>query len=289
MTKDKLSETNYLAIPPAITPILRQTGINFYCYYENVRSCPKNFRLRRRFSFYCLLHFIDGDCALADDAHPEPHPLKVGQGLLVPPGVPQEYGAFQNYFVEDSICFTGPTADAFLQAGIIRHGIIEIGRERILLPLINRIRAGTLTDFLSAGVMLQQLLLDLHHDNSTSHFSEPQRRLQRLLTMLNQHPQEWWTVKNMAEFCNISENYLRRLFLEQTGMSPKEYVEQMKMRQAVELLTGTNLQVNEIATRLGYADPYHFNRRFAARTGLPPGRYRQSHATNLAASHPLDR
>ena len=59
------------------------------------------------------------------------------------------------------------------------------------------------------------------------------------------------------------------------------------MRQAVELLIGTQLQITEIAARLGYVDPYHFNRRFAAKTGLPPGRYRQIHASTRTAEAPL--
>ena len=221
MTKDNHSEVNYLAIPPAIAEILRQTGLTFYCYYENVTSTPKEFTRQRCFSFYCLVQFLDGDGGFVDDNHPLPAPLTPGQGIIVTPGAPQEYGSIHSHFVEDSVCFVGPTADAFMQAGIIRQGIIEIGHERVLLPIINKIREGTLNSFLDANVMLLQLLLDLHRSNTASHFSGPQRRLLRLLDQLNKNPGEWWTVKNMAAFCNISENYLRRLFQEQTGIAPR--------------------------------------------------------------------
>jgi len=286
MTKANHSEVNYLAIPPGLGAILRQTGFSPYCYYENVRSGPKDWRQRRTFPFYCLLHFLEGECCFADDDHPEPVRLTPGQGLLVLPGCRQEYGAVSGYFVEDSICFVGPTADAFRQAGILRQNIVEIGRERLLLPVINQIRNGTLTAFLQAGVMLQQLLLDLHRNRLRQHVSEPERRLQKLLAQIHKTPGEWWTVKNMAGYCNISENYLRRLFYEQTGQAPKEYLEQFKMRQATELLIGTALSVQEIAARLGYVDPYHFIRRFTVRTGLPPGRYRRAHAQDRAGTLP---
>lgn len=281
MTKENYSEVNYFPIPAGIAEILRQTGLTFYCYYDNTRSNVKDFTRRRTFHFYCLLQLLEGDGLFVDDTHPAPVPFAPGQGLIITPGTQQEYGAGQDYFVEDSVCFYGPAADAFFQAGILRQGIINFGKERLLLPIINKIRAGTLTGYLEAHLMLLQLLLDLHRRNSGDHDSPSRRNLERLLDQINKSPQEWWTVKAMAAFCNISENYLRRLFLRQTGMTPKEYIEQVKMRRAAELLNSTELKINEIAGQLGYTDPYHFIRRFTAKTGIAPGRYRKTHSNLL--------
>lgn len=281
MTKQNQPESNYLAIPPNISGILRQSGLMFYCYYANVRSGPKrNFELRT-FDFYCLLQMVDGDGIFADDIHPVPVEIPSGGGLIVTPAARHQYGAGRNYFVEDSICFYGPAADAFFRAGIIRQGLINFGSERVLLPIIEKLRTGLLTDYLQANVMVQQLLIDLHWRNNVESGSQSSNDMEHLLKRINRNPHEVWGVRKMAEFCGISENHLRRLFHRRIGLAPKQYVEQLKMRNAAELLVGTELKISEIASKLGYDDPYHFIRRFTEKTGIAPGRYRRKQKERL--------
>jgi hypothetical protein len=61
MTKENLSEVSYFPLPAGIADILRQSGLIFHCYYENVRSAVKDFSRQRTFPFYCLLQLVDGD------------------------------------------------------------------------------------------------------------------------------------------------------------------------------------------------------------------------------------
>jgi two-component system response regulator YesN len=58
-------------------------------------------------------------------------------------------------------------------------------------------------------------------------------------------------------------------------MSPKEYLDSIKMNRATELLTTSDLKIYQIAERLGYSDAYHFNRRFSNVIGISPGKYRK--------------
>ncbi len=122
--------------------------------------------------------------------------------------------------------------------------------------------------------MLQQLLLDLYRENTRSDTGTPQH-LQLLLKELHAAPGKWWTVEEMAEYCNICPNHLRTLFKAATGMTPKHYVDRLKMNKAGELLCSTRLKIHEIADFLGYVDHYHFIRRFSACVGVPPARYRK--------------
>jgi two-component system response regulator YesN len=80
----------------------------------------------------------------------------------------------------------------------------------------------------------------------------------------------------MAEYCNISENYLRTLFRKHTGLAPKEYIDNLKMNRAVEMLNNPKMKIYEIAERLGYIDNYHFIRRFTKILGQSPGKYRKT-------------
>ena len=49
-----------------------------------------------------------------------------------------------------------------------------------------------------------------------------------------------------------------------------------KIQRARELLLATDLPVYAVAERCGFSSPHYFSRAFAARAGVPPGRYRES-------------
>lgn len=82
------------------------------------------------------------------------------------------------------------------------------------------------------------------------------------------------TVSVLASLCGISEVYFRRLFLAQTGLSPKEYLIKKRMEYARTLLLSGDFSVSEVARLCGYAEPCHFSREFDRFFGVSPGRYR---------------
>ncbi|MCK4983249.1 MAG: helix-turn-helix transcriptional regulator, partial [Victivallaceae bacterium] len=66
------------------------------------------------------------------------------------------------------------------------------------------------------------------------------------------------------------------LFRKHTGLAPKEYIDNLKMNRAVEMLNNPQIKIYEIAERLGYVDNYHFIRRFTNFLGQSPGKYRKT-------------
>lgn len=81
----------------------------------------------------------------------------------------------------------------------------------------------------------------------------------------------------LARECRISEVYFRRLFVRQIGVSPKQYVIDLRVRRAKQLLSEGALKINAVAQDCGFAGPYHFCRVFRERTGLTPTEYRRTH------------
>jgi YesN/AraC family two-component response regulator len=79
-----------------------------------------------------------------------------------------------------------------------------------------------------------------------------------------------------AQICNLSPQYLSKLFKRTLDISFIEYVTQVRVMKAKELLETTDLMVNEIAERVGY-NPKNFIRVFKKQVGLPPGQYREMH------------
>jgi two-component system response regulator YesN len=124
--------------------------------------------------------------------------------------------------------------------------------------------------------MLQTLLFKLNREQSSQQVPDSVRKIGNLLQRIQENTAKWWTVSEMAEYCNISENYLRTLFRKHTGLAPKEYIDNLKMNRAVEMLNNPHIKICEIAERLGYVDNYHFIRRFTKILGQSPGKYRKT-------------
>jgi len=75
---------------------------------------------------------------------------------------------------------------------------------------------------------------------------------------------------SLHELCHISPSYFRRLFREYTGMSPLEYINHLKIKQAQKMLQSGVMNVTEVAESLGYTDTSYFSRFYKKITGHSP-------------------
>lgn len=81
-------------------------------------------------------------------------------------------------------------------------------------------------------------------------------------------------IEYLAELSGINSAYFARIFNDKYGISPKEYVTELKMRRARELLSQEKYTVSEIGALLGYSDVYHFSKSFKKGTGMSPIEWR---------------
>jgi transcriptional regulator GlxA family with amidase domain len=74
---------------------------------------------------------------------------------------------------------------------------------------------------------------------------------------------------------NISPRHFRRLFLQQTGMPPKEYQQQLRFKRAVAMLrSGKYHKLSDVAYQCGYYDQTTFNKAFKRMSGgVRPGEF----------------
>ena len=226
----------------------------------------------RKFEFYSISHLIEGagHCWIDSCGEWDVHP---GQLVIITPGVLNRYGGTASKpYIEDSIRFTGPIADMLHNSGILQDGVWDFGNARKLLPIMEMIQDPSRDAQINANITLQKLLVDLYFERNRNSSVTP---VEELLEAVKARPEHWWTVEEMAEFCNLSTDQFRRNFEQRTGMRPKRYLEEFKLRQAADLLVSGSVPVAEVASRLGYRDPYHFSRRFKLFAGVSPERYRR--------------
>lgn len=234
---------------------------------DSFLRCPP-----RRFEFYSLSHLIEGRgrLRLREGSEIDLYP---GDLIVISPGTVNRYGGYAGKpYIEDSIRFTGPVADRLLRTGVIADGVYRFGSVRKLLPIAELAADPSRDAQINANLALQKLLVELYNDARQNCASSP---VDELVELIKSRPEHWWQVEELAEVASLSTDQLRRNFKRQTGMLPKRYVEELKLRLAAELLISTPLPVGEIATRFGYRDPYHFSRRFKLFTGASPEKYRR--------------
>ncbi len=81
----------------------------------------------------------------------------------------------------------------------------------------------------------------------------------------------------LAQLVNLSPPYLSSLFKKDTGMTLSEFITQKRMDCAMNLLSRSGMQIQEIALYLGYQDPSYFSRVFHKQTGITPQQYRSNY------------
>lgn len=91
---------------------------------------------------------------------------------------------------------------------------------------------------------------------------------------IHQHYAEALTLTQVAKAVAINPAYLSARFAKHCGVNFLEYVTRYRMGKAKELLERTNLQIQEVACQVGYADLAYFSRLFRRETGQTPGSYR---------------
>ncbi len=78
----------------------------------------------------------------------------------------------------------------------------------------------------------------------------------------------------IADEIGLSSSRFSHLFKSAMGVSPMNYIEQIRLSKACELLEFTQRPINEIATAVGFDDPFYFSKRFGKRKGESPRSYR---------------
>jgi AraC-like DNA-binding protein len=82
------------------------------------------------------------------------------------------------------------------------------------------------------------------------------------------------SVEEMAKHMNLSRSHFTRLFSEEMNVTPRKYLEDLRLKTAIELLFDEQFNVKEAASSCGFSDENYFCRLFKKRYGLSPGKYR---------------
>ncbi|WP_058300818.1 AraC family transcriptional regulator [Gorillibacterium timonense] len=218
----------------------------------------------------------------------EVYPLTAGQGFLVCPGVVFSYEADEaNPWVQSWVAFHGTYTEAYLAlAGLsAANPVFNAGTDTQLPSCFRQVRDADYPGesrelrITSAFFQLMATLLDeASGERSGSRPPESRRKIYaaRAMEYVDVNYSRGVTVEELAADLGLSRKYLSRLFKDETGISPQQYLLKYRLDKASELLRGTALSVKEVSFSVGYKDPLLFSRMFKQLFGLSPRQYRES-------------
>lgn len=119
---------------------------------------------------------------------------------------------------------------------------------------------------------LERALLWMNTANDQGAMDE---RIRHAVDLLAEKLHEPLSLSVLARECGLSVSRLAHLFREQIGMPPQQYLEELRLQRAAQLLRATSLRIGEIATEAGYAGAFYFSARFRRKFGMAPSEYRQ--------------
>ncbi len=84
-----------------------------------------------------------------------------------------------------------------------------------------------------------------------------------------------FSISELAASVHVSESYLRRVFADELGISPKKALMAARISHAKQLLSEGNLPIARVGEACGFSGVYHFSRAFRSETGQAPSEFRR--------------
>ena len=101
-------------------------------------------------------------------------------------------------------------------------------------------------------------------------------RLGRAIAAMLDSPADDFTLERLAGLAGMSRSAFAARFGAAYGRGPIDFLKELRLRRAAELLRTTDLPVKAVAPKVGYASRSYFSRAFKARYGIDPAGYRRA-------------
>ncbi|MGX7419329.1 AraC family transcriptional regulator [Carnobacterium gallinarum] len=133
----------------------------------------------------------------------------------------------------------------------------------------------TLGNMICISKLMLTILTEVYLLEDGVSYDKQNRYLTTCIRYMNEHIHQDLTLGELAYELNISQSYLSSIFKKYTQKSPIDFLITLKIEQACKYMKMTDLKVYEIATKVGYQDPYYFSRIFKKHMGKSPKEYKK--------------
>ena len=153
--------------------------------------------------------------------------------------------------------------DVFILGAVLR--LIELLDQPELLPVLGPL----IQQEIIARLLLSPLGSNLQLLNSSS---QPGRQIAKSMAWLKVNYAEAIDIESLAEKAHMSSSTFRQHFRNISGLSPLQYIKQLRLQEARQMMLNQGLDSGTTALRVGYESISQFTREYARLFGDPPSR-----------------
>ena len=126
-----------------------------------------------------------------------------------------------------------------------------------------------------AGIMMH-MIGDIYSINK-NYDCEPAslQKIQDACVLILENIYDKLTPEDIAESINMSYSNFRKSFKQYTGIAPHQYMLQLKLSKIKDLLSSTEMSIQDIAMKLNFESADYFSYFFRSKTGINPLSYRK--------------
>ena len=220
-----------------------------------------------------IIHYI-----LRGKGYFNEHKVESGEGFLIRPGDFEEYHADSSDPWEFLWVVSNDAGmeKIFLSYCADENGIFKFDFVPKLYETVHRMgrmRGGVLSKCEMLAIYLDILL---HHESRGVHHRVSAEKIycDAAVNYVRENLAGNLTVEGIAVFLGVSRAYLYKMFVFEFGKSPKQYINDMRLSIAKNLIKETNVCISEVARSVGYPDVLSFSKFFSSKVGMSPTAFR---------------
>ncbi len=147
--------------------------------------------------------------------------------------------------------------------------------ERLFLKIFNGLEDNSITESEMSSFIHRFLVQLVSTELQDNYKGRSKNTVSRAKEYITEHLDGEITTQHLADELHISPTHLSRLFKQQTGFSPYDYVIAERINKAKEYLLTTDKSVTDIAYLTGFNSQANFIYCFKNHEGISPGRFRK--------------
>ena len=278
----KCNETGVLRKSEVYFSSPSQTAKKIYFYPISAGHffCVEGYHLvRKNYNSLLITHILDGSFTyIKDGKHITAHK---GDTVILDCYKPHEYYTNDSF---ESIWIHIAGANSFELFEEIERSegnLIKCKDVQHLRKLLFRVFDGMKGDYptteLSVSLDIYKIFTELLNPQSTKSKGESnyEDSIQTVKEYIAENLNENLTVGALAEIVNMSSSHFSRVFKQQTGFSPYDYILISRLNRAKYLLQVTDMTVSAIANEIGFNSESNFIYFFTENEGISPGKFRK--------------
>lgn len=236
-------------------------------YFLNKHNTKNNVFKLHSHDCYELVYFLagSGKTIIGDKSYP----VYEHTYCIIPPHV-DHIECIEGY---GEILFIGikyESSSKKLKEGVYNNG--EMKKYMLLNEIFREYRDQKAGYTIAAQALLELFLIDILRNSTTDNKKE--KDLKFIKTYIEQHFDQKINFGEISTLSGYSNDYFRQMFKQEFGVAPQEYMINIRLKKAKELLRNTDLSCTEIAYQCGFSNSAQMSAMFKQKLKITPMLYR---------------